>query len=291
MQSRRWCFTINNYTDEEVSVLDGYECKYMVYGIEKGAEGTPHLQGFVVCNNNVKLGGMKKLNNRAHWEAAKGTSQQASDYCKKDGNFKERGTLPLDNRAAGGKNKERWDEVKENAKRGKLDDIPSDIYIKYYRTLKAIASDHQVRPEAVAELDNWWYFGATGTGKSSAARKISPDYYLKRPNKWWDGYVDQSVVIIEEWGPEYKMLGSFLKEWADHHPFAAEVKGGMKCIRPKQIIVTSNYSMEECFEDKAVLAPLKRRFKVKHFRELAKHDEDDKDEKREREEFVADCFE
>jgi len=36
-------------------------------------------------------------------------------------------------------------------------------------------------------------------------------------------------------------------------------------IRPKKIIVTSNYTIEECFPNVQDHLPLKRRFKVKHF--------------------------
>ena len=51
--------------------------------------------------------------------------------------------------------------------------------------------------------------------------------------------------------------------------FSAEVKGGSMCIRPRRIIITSNYSLEQCFGDPAVLEPLRRRFKVKHFSAVA----------------------
>jgi len=291
--STRWCFTINNYTDDEVKALEELDCKYIVYGYEEGENKTPHLQGYVILNKVARLTGMKKINNRAHWEQAKGTSDQAADYCKKGGKFKERGSFPKSYKQIGEKEKERWDLARDNAKRGKFDDIPSDIYVKYCRSLHFIASQHQVNPDPIETLDNWWYWGSTGTGKSTAARRDNPGYYLKRPNKWWDGYVNQDVVIIEEWCPEYKMLGNHLKEWADHHAFSAEIKGGSMSIRPKKIIITSNYSMEQCFEDPAMLEPLRRRFKVKEFKKLAKTDieDDGKEEREERQRFNPDVFE
>lgn len=64
----------------------------MVYGREKGEQGTPHLQGYVYFVNPQVL--PKKVHPTAHWEKQRGTALEASTYCKKDGDFFEKGTLP-----------------------------------------------------------------------------------------------------------------------------------------------------------------------------------------------------
>ncbi len=56
-------------------------------------------------------------------------------------------------------------------------------------------------------------------------------------------------------------MGQHLKLWADHYPFPAETKGSSMVIRPARIVVTSNWSMEQMFEEPNVLKPLQRRFK------------------------------
>lgn len=97
MQSKRWVFTINNYDDDTVRRLGtlAEECQYLVFGREIGAAGTPHLQGFVIFPSNQRLASAKrKIDDRAHVEAARGTSQQAAQYCKKEGSFEEYGELP-----------------------------------------------------------------------------------------------------------------------------------------------------------------------------------------------------
>ena len=99
MTSLRWCFTINNPTDDEeqrlVDFLSEGDVTYGVFGREVGSSGTPHLQGFVILGHSNRLSFLRNnLCARGHYEKARGTSQQAADYCKKDGDFEEFGTFP-----------------------------------------------------------------------------------------------------------------------------------------------------------------------------------------------------
>lgn len=65
-------------------------------------------------------------------------------------------------------------------------------------------------------------------------------------------------------GPK-QIGGQHLKQWADHYPFKAAQKGSQLLIRPKRIVITSNYSIEECYPEVQDSAPLKRRFKCHHY--------------------------
>lgn len=58
-------------------------------------------------------------------------------------------------------------------------------------------------------------------------------------------------------------MGYYLKIWADHSVISAEYKGGSKLIRPKRIIVTSNYTPEQIWPDKeGIVDPIRRRFTI-----------------------------
>lgn len=102
MSARNWCFTINNYTDEDIERMEdlglqiGTTLKYLVVGREVGEEGTPHLQALIQFNKKLRLNQVKSyVGARAHCEIMRGTSTQASMYCKKDEDFLEYGTIQL----------------------------------------------------------------------------------------------------------------------------------------------------------------------------------------------------
>jgi hypothetical protein len=96
--AKRWCFTLNNPTNqEEQSIKDAHtNCSYLVVGRERGESGTPHLQGFLILLTKLRLRSLKRLRGfeRCHLELSRGTPQQASEYCKKDGDYDEYGELP-----------------------------------------------------------------------------------------------------------------------------------------------------------------------------------------------------
>lgn len=98
MQAKKWVYTLNNPSQEEQDLVENlylqHATVYHVAGQEVGESGTPHVQGFVIFNTPKRLTQVRPLLARAHWESSRGTALQASDYCKKEGNFKEWGTLP-----------------------------------------------------------------------------------------------------------------------------------------------------------------------------------------------------
>ncbi len=89
--------------------------------------------------------------------------------------------------------------------------------------------------------------------------------YPKFPTKWWDGYNGQATVLIDDLGPEHSWISYYLKIWADHYPFNAESKNTSNIIRPKRIIVTSNYHPSQIWKDDPILLDaIMARFTVIH---------------------------
>jgi hypothetical protein len=87
IQSKYWCFTWNNYESTIIGYLDkvfqsrgiGY-----FYGEEIGESGTPHLQGFIECQNKIRPTELL-LSKCIHWEKRKGDRESNQTYCGKEG--------------------------------------------------------------------------------------------------------------------------------------------------------------------------------------------------------------
>ena len=95
---KHWVFTVNNPSPQDQAGLWLPPYEYAVLGLEVGESGTHHIQGYVIFKTKLRMTQIKKHSptaGRAHWEqqSVYSTPAQASDYCKKDGDFKEFGEL------------------------------------------------------------------------------------------------------------------------------------------------------------------------------------------------------
>jgi len=82
-----WCFTLNNYTDDEIQKIQSSieaECRVGFFNKEIGKKcGTPHLQGYIEFKVKQRPSGVFGIP-RIHWAKAKGNKDQNFKYCSKD---------------------------------------------------------------------------------------------------------------------------------------------------------------------------------------------------------------
>lgn len=268
---RDYCFTINNFTLDDLEWLKQPIFKYIVAGHEIGENETPHLQGYCCFKDQKTLGALKKIHPKAHWEKRMGTQQQAIDYCKKDGIFDEYGTPPMSQKEKGEKGREWWDQQVNNYAKGNFDEVDTECLVKHGNGLRNAAMLRRPKPPNKLDDDtrHRWYYGPTRTGKSTTAREEFPDAYIKDPKTvWWDGYMGQEVVIIDDFDVYQKAQGGDMKRWLDIWKCQAQVKGGYMEIRPKLVIVTSNYHPREIWDDAQTLEPILARVNITHFDKL-----------------------
>lgn len=248
-KARSLCWTLNNYTAQEVESLREYAkfCKYMVFGYEVApTTGTPHLQGYVCWETSRSIQKFKDdISDRLSVQKTLGTPAQASDYCKYDdypankipNKFEEFGEIPRQG--------ERTDwrvaltEINSGATIGEVVEhqpqlLPCvkalDFYMKnrHNRLLNPITRDVEV-------IVLW---GDAGTHKSSWAYDRYPDLYAKPANQWWDGYTGQTTVLLDDfygWIPLHDLLRVL-----DRFPYHAEVKGSHVWAQWTRVIITSN---------------------------------------------------
>lgn len=94
-RSRGWCFTCNNYTQDDIATCMDIDCHYIIVGFEEGENGTPHLQGYVYWKTEHSFKQVKyEFGDSFHIERQKGTKIEAFTYCMKDLDYWEKGDRP-----------------------------------------------------------------------------------------------------------------------------------------------------------------------------------------------------
>ena len=213
-------------------------CSYIVGQPERGEEtGYLHWQVLAAFTNKRSRRQVKDAFGVEGMHCEPTRSAAAREYVLKeetrDGEQFEFGELSIRRNFATD-----WDCVKRLAKAGQLDMVPSDIYIRYYRTLRAIASDHQT--VTGIEKSVVVYYGPTGTGKSRRAWLEAGDTaYPKDPrSKFWCGYAGGTNIIIDEFRGGIDV--SHMLRWLDRYPVRVEIKGSSVPLMAEKIWITSN---------------------------------------------------
>ncbi len=160
-RAKNWCFTLNNYTNEDLDRISAIvdtnnKINYLIYGKEVAESGTPHLQGFIAANEQLRLQQIKTIiGSNPHLEIARNVNASII-YCKKEGDWVEFGTRGTSQQ---GKRND-LEEFRNAVKGGMLNmkdirELHSDVYAKYPRFCleyvrdnfpKTKIPDHPLRP-------------------------------------------------------------------------------------------------------------------------------------------------
>ena len=265
-RTRYWLLTVP-YEDEQpawtITLPDGI--KYLKGQQEIGATtGYRHWQLLVAYPLPVNLARVKAVfGAKSHCEPSR--SAAADAYVWKDETAVPNTRFELGNKAVKRNNSNDWERVWDMAKSGRFEEIEAQIRLQHYRTLRIIRSDYSA-PVAMERNCNV-YWGVTGTGKSRAAwAEAGLQAYPKDPRtKWWDGYLDQEHVVIDEF--RGAIDPSHLLRWLDRYPVLVEIKGSTVPLKAKTIWITSNLSPDEWYPDldEETKKAVKRRMVIKHF--------------------------
>jgi len=226
--------------------------------LEKGEGGYLHWQLYSCFSKPQRLSALKKLyGESSHAEPTR--SEKAEDYVWKEDTRVEGTQFEFGKKSFQRGSDSDWGAVLEAAKDCRFEDIPPDIYIRYYGSLKRISVEN-AQPLGF-ERTCTVYWGPTGTGKSrSAWAEAGLDAYPKDPcTKFWDGYRGQDCVVVDEFRG---VIGiSHLLRWLDRYPVLVEVKGSSTVFKATKIWITSNLHPREWYKDvdeSTVLALLRR---------------------------------
>lgn len=238
--------------------------RYIRGQLECGAEsGYLHWQLLVTFAQQQRLAAVKKLfGDACHAEPSR--SSAATSYVWKDDTRIEGTQFELGEPAFHSNDGEDWTRVRSLAKRGELDDIPAGVFVKHYRTLRAIAADYAEPTGIERTIRCFW--GPTGTGKSRRAwEEAGVGAYPKDPlTKFWCGYRNQSNVVIDEFRGGIGI--SHMLRWMDRYPVLVELKGSATVLVAQRIWITSNLHPRDWYPDldETTVEALLRRMEIIH---------------------------
>lgn len=267
---RRFVFTLNNYTSEELEAIKEIPCKWMVVGKEIGeSTATPHLQGAVVLHTQKEFSNLKTLPGleRAWFQEMQGTPAQSLAYCtKQDSSFFTKGTIPQQ-----GKRNDLVDVVNDVRVGKSLREIADSdsgavAILRYSKGLNVLRDLY--RPHQRVAPIICWFYGPTGTGKTRCAFELcarikcsfSFPWVSTGSVKWFDGYDGQRCAIFDDLRAKQTDF-AFLLRLLDRYPLAVEIKGGFTSWRPEFIFVTAPMSPRDMwsFRSNEQIEQLERR--------------------------------
>lgn len=194
-------FTLHDYVDSDIEFFNVYDFAYVCYGKEVcPTTGRKHLQGYFQLKKQAKVASFApfKVAGRSKWfKPADGSHEECINYCKKDGDFYERG-VPTPHKGKGARSDlvELQSAIDAGATYDTICNTFFEAAAKYSRFIKerivardeqlvlskhrTMFSDFVLRPWQQNVVDllecpvhprqiNWLWEGTGNTGKSTMA--------------------------------------------------------------------------------------------------------------------------
>lgn len=238
--------TINNFTEDDIQLLDKIDYNYMMIAYHVGKKsGLPHIHICVHFKKRILGTELKSFVPRGNILPLRGTAEQCRTYFEKGGDIVfEDGVVPVQGR------RRDIDMIREMVEDGST-----------YKEIIRQGANYQQLKYAEKVLDymererdfktiSFWISGPTGVGKSrismAIASYLGDTYYCKGNLKWWNKYDAQDCSVIEEFR-NGKMPFDELLRLTDRYPFSVEFKGGYREFLSKYLFITTPLSISDTF--------------------------------------------
>jgi len=249
IRTRKFCGTLNNFSNEECTSLETIECDNLIYQKEVGEEGTPHLQFSIRFKWPRTEMSVRKMIPRAHIEVVKHWNASVN-YCMKE-DTRMVGTDPYIKNP---------DEIYENpgqrtdlialkaalvSPRWKEELMENHLasvlhYSKGIQLLRAWCLPSQ--KETYISMAVYVVWGKTGCGKSRWTHENFPGHYTFRSsslNEWWDGYQGETAICFDDFNDTWFPIERWLA-LTDGYQVDLPYKGGFLSKNYRTVIFTSN---------------------------------------------------
>lgn len=252
--SRVYVFTLNNYSEDDVTRIAGWlndaNVLDAVVGREVASTGCRHLQGYCRMRKPIRFRAMLEfVGARAHLEVCK-SPDDAVIYCRKDGN------MVVDKKTPSQKgHRSDLDEAREAMDEGGM----AQLRLQCPNTLIRFPAGCRLYlslapPPTERRVSVFLYYSAeTGTGKTHAAHLNPPHYRVMLPASkstppWFENYQGEPHLIIDEYDGQFDYR--FFLSLLDSFPLLLPAKGASVAARFTRITITSNILPQLWYPDK-----------------------------------------
>jgi hypothetical protein len=140
--------------------------------------------------------------------------------------------------------------VKESGMKALAQEKPG-LYIRYNKGFSSLLSELQ--PERDFKPIVYWLYGPTGRGKTHIVQRlfgtsVKDVWYSSEDGKYWDGYNNQDVVVLDDFRKTFCPFESLLKILGQV-PYNVNVKFGFRTLNSHWVFISAPFSPTKMYED------------------------------------------
>lgn len=268
-QSRKWQITINNPIEhgfthdrikEELAGINSLV--YWCMCDEIGENGTYHTHFYILMNNGIRFNTLKKKFPPAHFELARGTSQENRDYIRKEGSkwlkdkkketnltdtFEECGEMPVERRGVRNDLADLLDQIKSGKTNAEIIESNPEYMFhieKIERARQTIREDQY--KNIFRDVGVTYIFGPTGKGKTRSVMEKYGYENVFRVTDYshpFDYYKGQDIIIFEEFRSSLKLED--MLNYLDGYPLELPCRYSNKVACYTKVFIITNIDLAE----------------------------------------------
>lgn len=274
VRSRKWLLTINNpvekgYTHEVLRELiaETKQCVFWCMSDETGGvTQTHHTHVYLACSSAVRFSVLLKRFSGAHFDVAKGTSQENRDYVFKEGKWlnddkgetndrdshEEGGEMPVERQGKRNDLDDLYDMIKQGMDNCEILEVNPQYLLNLDKIDKArqTLKNKENKSKRRLNLEVTYIYGASGTGKTRYVMDKYGDDKVYRITDYkhpFDEYEGEDVIMFDEFRSDIPLKR--MLEFLDVYSLRLPCRYANKQAEYTKVYIISNISLRDQYTD------------------------------------------